>query len=72
MKLGCHESDGTVTSHSDVGTRLVGFYLTPIALARAQKSGNGDRQDAGDSGSCPMKTGPAPDFAPWLTAPDNA
>jgi len=37
----------------------------------AQKSGNGDRQDAGDSGSCPMKTGPAPDFAPWLTAPDK-
>jgi hypothetical protein len=29
----------------------------------AQKSGNGDRQDAGDSGSCPMKTGPEPDFA---------
>ena len=27
-----------------------------------KKSGNGDRQDAGDSGSCPMKTGPAPDF----------
>jgi hypothetical protein len=21
------------------------------------------RQDAGDSGSCPMKTGPEPDFA---------
>jgi hypothetical protein len=38
----------------------------------AQKSGNGDRQDAGDSGSCPMKTGPEPDFALWLTAPDNA
>jgi len=28
----------------------------------AQKSGIGDRQDAGDSGSCPMKTGPAPGF----------
>ena len=38
----------------------------------AQKSGIGDRQDAGDSGSCPMKTGPEPDFALWLTAPDNA
>jgi hypothetical protein len=36
-----------------------------------QKSGNGDRQDAGDSGSCPMKTGPAPDFVCWLTAPDK-
>ena len=28
----------------------------------AQESGKEDRQDAGDSGSCPMKTGPAPDF----------
>jgi hypothetical protein len=28
-----------------------------------QKSGNGDRQDDGGSGSCPMKTGPMQDFA---------
>jgi hypothetical protein len=37
----------------------------------AQKSGIGDRQDAGDSGSCPMKTGPMPEIARASKPPDK-
>jgi hypothetical protein len=42
--------------------------LLSVGCAKVRQWG---RQDAGDSGSCPMKTGPAPDFTYWLTAPDK-
>src|SRR5471032_3037054 len=58
-----------VSNHTPTGrARFATVRYCPLGT---QKSGNGDRQEAGDSGSCPMKTGPAPDFVCWLTAPDK-
>jgi hypothetical protein len=38
---------------------------------KLEAPGNGDQQDAGDSGSCPLKTGSPPDFALLLGVPDG-
>jgi hypothetical protein len=69
LNLNPHVGCCPLRPHADRAcARFAGTHWYPLG---AQKSGIGDRQDDRDRCSCPMKTGPAPDFALWLTTPDK-